>query len=393
MGFKRKIFSKSYWQFILLLLGLVPVAVWDLITTSLSEFADSGGDNLKHFILYLIAIFTLLFIAHINKNQTFMIRDQKPAVKIFTYSSFSSKWGPGPVLQEMFEKSCDCHVEFLDGSDSGILLQRLKIEGEKLGADLVIGLDQYDLQKAVVESNWRSLDFSNLEIDPLVKPALKNEYFVPYDWGVLTLVGKVKEGDKNLSPVSLDQLLLPQYSQKIALQDPRTSSVGLQFVMWILKTRGEEEGFKYISEMMKQAHSFSPSWSTSYGLFKAGQADLVFSYTTSPLYNLLEEKNSNFRALEMVEPNPVQVEFVGIPTSCRNCDLAEKFLNLMLSIDGQRVLMQKNYMLPVFKKAAEGTPFEKVPVPFRLMEIQFPSVTEIDRILKHWSDLRRESSL
>jgi thiamine transport system substrate-binding protein len=66
---------------------------------------------------------------------------------------------------------------------------------------------------------------------------------------------------------------------------------------------------------------------------------------------------------------------------------------LMLSIEGQKVIMQKNYMLPVFKIAAEGTPFEKVPIPFRLMEIQFPSVAEVERILKHWSDLRRESSL
>ncbi|HOZ87416.1 MAG TPA: hypothetical protein PL029_06645, partial [Bacteroidia bacterium] len=90
---------------------------------------------------FTVAIFTLLFIAHINKNQTFLIRDQKTTLKIFTYASFSSKWGPGPILKEMFEKTCDCRVEYLDGSDSGILLQRLKIEGEKLGADLVIGLD------------------------------------------------------------------------------------------------------------------------------------------------------------------------------------------------------------------------------------------------------------
>lgn len=347
---------------------------------------------MKQFILFLVAIFTVLFIAFINKNQTFLVRDQKPVVKVFTYSSFSSKWGPGPILQSLFEKTCDCKIEFLEGSDSGILLQRLKIEGEKLGADLVIGFDQYDLPKAVVESNWRSLDFSSLEIDPMVKTALKNEYFVPYDWGVLTFIGKSKESDKSVRTLSLDQLLQSPFAQKIAMQDPRTSSVGLQFIMWVLKTKGEEEGFRYLSQMMKQAHSFSPSWSTSYGLFKSGQTDLVFSYITSPLYNLIEEKNPDFFAFDMVEPSPVQVEFVGIPTSCRQCDLAEKFLNLMLSAEGQKIIMEKNYMLPVYKNAAAGTPFENLRVPFRLMDIQYPSVTEIDRILKQWSDLRRESS-
>jgi thiamine transport system substrate-binding protein len=352
---------------------------------------------MKHFILYLTAIFVLLFIAHINKNQSFFIREQKSIVKIFTYSSFSSKWGPGPILQQMFEKTCNCKVEFLDGADAGILLQRLKIEGEKLGADLVIGLDQYDLQKAVVESSWRSLDVQGLDFDPQIKSALKNEYFVPYDWGVLTFVAKKNEDGSRLGPLpgplSVDQLLQSEWAQKVALQDPRTSSVGLQFVMWILKIKGETEGLAYLSKMMRQAHSFSPSWSASYGLFKAGQAELVFSYTTSPLYNLIEEKNGTFFSVEMVEPNPVQVEFVGIPAFCRNCELAEKFLNLMLSPEGQKVIMEKNFMLPVFKKAAEGTPFEKVPVPFRLMEVRFPTAAEIEKILKSWSDLRRESSL
>ncbi len=348
---------------------------------------------MKHFVLFIATVFTILFIAYLNKNQSFLVHDQKPTVKIFTYSSFSSKWGPGPVLKEMFEKTCDCHVDFLEGADAGILLQRLKIEGEKLGADLVIGLDQYDLQKAVVQSNWRTLEFSNLDIDPQIKAALKNEFFVPYDWGVLTFVTRDNPSIEIPSPLSLDQLLEKPFFRKIALQDPRTSSVGLQFVMWVLKIKGEEAGYKYLSQMMRQVQSFSPSWSASYGLFKSGQADLVFSYTTSPLYNQIEEKNTHFKALEMVEPNPVQVEFVGIPTSCQHCDLAEKFLNVMLSVEGQKVIMEKNYMLPVFKKAAEGTAFEKIPIPFRLMNVQFPTVSDIDRILKRWSDLRRESNL
>ncbi len=346
---------------------------------------------MKHFVIYLAAIFLFLFVAHINKNQTFLIRDQKPVLKVFTYSSFASKWGPGPVLKEIFEKKCSCKVEFVEGADSAIILQRLKIEGQKLGADLVIGFDQYDLQKALIELNWRSMDFSDLDIDNQVKGALKNEFFAPYDWGVLSFIAR--KGDNLPATISLDDLLKTEYSRKIALQDPRTSSVGLQFVMWVLKTKGQEEGFKYIGRMMQQAHSFSPSWSTSYGLFKSKQADLVFSYITSPLYHQLEEKNGNFVALEVVEPQPLQVEFAGIPAFCQYCELAEGFLNLLLSPEGQKIVMEKNYMMPVLKGVKAETPFDQVKIPFRLMEIDYPSIGQVEKVLKEWTHLRREMEL
>lgn len=345
---------------------------------------------MKQFIIFISAVFLFLFIAHVNKNQTLLVRNQKPSLKIFSYASFSSKWGPGPALKEAFEKNCNCEVEFVDSTDSGVILQRLKIEGEKLGADLVIGFDQYDLQKATVELNWRSMDFSTLDIDPQVKSALKNEFFVPYDWGVLSFI--TRKNSHLPQTISLDDLLKSQYAGKIALQDPRTSSVGLQFVIWILKTKGVDEGYKYLQKMILQAHSFSPSWSTAYGLFKAQQADLVLSYVTSPLYHVIEEKTDNFAALEMLEPQPVQVEFAGIPGFCRNCELAENFLNLMLSSDGQKIIMQKNYMMPVLKSVKAGTDFEKLKVPFRLMEIEYPTVTEVEDILKKWNEIRRESS-
>ncbi|MFN8790458.1 MAG: thiamine ABC transporter substrate-binding protein [Bdellovibrionales bacterium] len=346
---------------------------------------------MKHFILYLSAIFLILFLAHVNKNQSFLIREQKAIVKIFTYSSFASKWGPGPVLKELYEQSCNCIVEFIEGADTAILLQRLRIEGKKLGADLVVGFDQYDLQKAVVELNWRSMDFSSLDVDSMVKSALKNEFFVPYDWGVLSFV--TREDSRIAPTISLDDLTRSDLTRRIALQDPRTSSVGLQFVMWVLKTKGTDEGWKYLERMMQQAHSYSPSWSTAYGLFKSGQVDLVFSYVTSPLYHLIEEKNENFRALEMVEPQPVQVEFAGIPSFCRYCQLAEGFLNLLLSPEGQKIVMEKNYMMPVLRTVRSGTPFENLKIPFRLLEVDYPSVNQIEQVQKQWSDLRRKTSL
>lgn len=342
---------------------------------------------MRHFVFFLIAVYLVLFLAVLNRGEDRGGGDQKPVVRVFGYSSFTGAWGPGPRLKELFEKTCDCRVEFIEGSDSGVLLQRLKIEGESLGADLVIGFDQFDLQKALADQPWQKLNFSSLDFEPEIKSLIKNDYFVPYDWGVLALMGRKSEIPH--PPADLDDLLKNEWQRQIALQDPRTSSPGLQFLWWVVRSKGEEAGFQYLSRLMKQAHSFSPSWSTSLGLFNRRQSKLVFAYTTSPLYYQLEEKNDDPAVYEFREHHPMQIEFMGIPEFCRQCELAEKFVNLMLSPEGQAVVMQKNYMFPVIRGVKEGSPFANAARFNHLMKFEIPSDAEVERLLKRWTEIRR----
>jgi thiamine transport system substrate-binding protein len=348
---------------------------------------EFGGNKMKHFIFFLTVVFLGLFVAVINKTDDGKPKQAMPILRVFGYASFTGQWGPGPKLKELFEKDCGCQVQYIEGSDSGILLQRLKMEGQGLGADLVLGLDQFDLQKALAEQKWREMSISDLDAYEEVKPALQNSYFVPYDWGVISFV--TRKNEFTTPPASFDDLLAPELKHKIALEDPRTSSPGLQFLFWVLHDKGEDAGFKYIEKMMDQAHSFSPSWATAYGLFTKKQAKLALSYTTSPVFHQVEEKSNEYVALEFKEAHPIQYEFVGIPEFCRNCELAENFVNLMLSAAGQKLIMEKNYMFPVVKNVKEGTPFALVPAFKTRNDFQIPSNQEVERLLKKWSDLRR----
>lgn len=340
---------------------------------------------MRHIVLFLAAVYVVLFLSVLNRQDSSGL-EAKPVVRIFGYASFAGNWGPGPKLREIFEKTCNCRVEFIEAADNSMLLQKLRLEGRSLGADLVVGFDQFDLQKALAEQSWQKLNFADLDLEPEIKGRIRNDYFVPYDWGVLSFMARKGEEKK---PLGLDDLLDESYRGRIALQDPRTSSPGFQFVWWVLRSKGEEEGFKYLRSMMKQAHSWSPSWSTSIGLYNRNQARYVFTYATSPVYYSTEEKSEEHAALEFREPHPLQIEFAGIPAFCRQCDLAEKFLNLMLSHDGQKIIMEKNYMFPVLRGVKEGTPFAALSHFARTMKFEIPSDAEVERILKRWSELRR----
>lgn len=340
---------------------------------------------MRHFLLFTAAVFLGLFLLILNR-QPGGVAEDKPVLRVYSYSSFSNEWGPGSVLKKIFEKDCGCRVEFTDGADAGILLQRLKIEGESLGADLVIGFDQYDLQKALVSLKWQKLDFGKIELEKEIQSALSNSYFVPYDWGALSFMAR-KDTAAQIS--SLDDLLKPELSRRILIQDPRTSSPGFQFLYWVTKSKGEAEGFDFLNQLTGHLQAVTPSWSASLGLFNKNPSSLMFSYVTSPLYYELEEKKTDIVVVEFREPLPIQVEFLGIPEFCRNCELSERFVNLMLSQEGQKVLMTKNYMLPVLRGVRRGTAFEKVLDGRQLINFEIPSDTQMDFLLKRWSEVRR----
>ncbi len=343
---------------------------------------------MKNFILFLVLVFSVLSGIIFFKQQKEAAISKLPVLKIYGSSSFISQWGPGPWLKETFEKTCQCRVEFYDSADSTILLQRLKAESRNQPADLVIGMDQYDLEHFSKELQWKSLSTEKFDFDPLVTAQVSAQGFAPYNWGVLSFV--FKKSKTNPLPRNLDDLLKSEFSRKIALQDPRMSSPGLQFLLWLVQVKGEEGAFQYLKELSSNIHSYSSSWSKAYGLFSKGQAETVFSYSTSSLYHLIEEKTEDYVASEFAEGHPVQFEFVGIPEQCKNCDLAQKFVDLMLTVEGQKMIMNKNYMFPVIKGVKDNSPFASIPS-FKLVESKtLPSFAERDRLLKKWASLRRE---
>jgi len=66
---------------------------------------------------------------------------ETPELIIYTYDSFVSDWGPGPGIERAFEEECGCDLKFVGMGDGAALLARLKLEGARSDADIVLGLD------------------------------------------------------------------------------------------------------------------------------------------------------------------------------------------------------------------------------------------------------------
>lgn len=342
---------------------------------------------MRNFIIFLILVFGGVFAALVLRNQGDGRHDSRTVLRVYGASSFVKSWGPGPVLKEKFEKVCECRVELVETADTTLLIQKLKIEGRTSGADLVLGFDQYDLEMANKGYEWKTLKADGLDFEDAVKSTLSRQNFLPYDWGVLAFLARKSAFEK--LPQSLDELTESLYKDQISIQDPRTSTPGLQFLLWLIQSKGEEKAFQFLQRFNPQVKAFGSSWSSSWGLFQKKQVNMTFSYVTSLVATQQEDKDLDVIALEFSEGHPIQYEFMGIPSSCHNCELAQKFVSMILSAEGQKIIMEKNYMFPVIKGVRQGTFFANLP-DLKLMDMNvIPTSIERERLLKRWAQLRR----
>lgn len=292
-----------------------------------------------------VAVFLYLGILAFQLSQK--SNSTSKVLKVLSYSSFLAEWGPGKELAVLFEKKSGIKVEYHDGEDAGLLLSKLEL----FPSDLILGLDQLSLHQAKQKQKWRTPSLQN-------EPRLfDDDKFVAFDWAPLTFIYRQGEVEP---PRSIDDLLDSRFKYSISLEDPRTSTPGLQFLFWVIQTKGEAQGFEFLKKLKPNIRSVSPSWSTAYGLFQKSQAKLVYSYQTSPVYHWVNEKDFKIQPAYMTIPVIAQAEYAGVPDNCSNCEGASEFIKFLLTPEAQKIIMQKNVMMPILPEVLNDTEFAKL---------------------------------
>jgi thiamine transport system substrate-binding protein len=309
-------------------------------------------------ILGVGLVFALLFARQLHLSRGLPRQEfENKKLRVLTYSTFVSATGPGGEIFARFKSEHGCELEVVTTGDAGLLLERLRLTQGSVPFDVVIGLDQFMLNEARAKGEWKDLGLEREEWAPAVKAAATDPTFVPFDWSPMTFI--YREGTVE-PPHRFEDLLEARFKRRIALQDPHLSSPGLQFYNWVSVVKGEAAG-DFLRQLRANAPIVSPSWALSYGLFKKRQADLVFSYVTSLAFHWGVEKDHSYRAAVFPEGHPLQIEYVGVPASCRECDLAKEFVRTLLQPDAQRLIMEKNFMFPVLAGLESGTIFTELP--------------------------------
>ena len=302
-------------------------------------------------IIFLISIFSS------------SLRAEK--LTIYTYDSFVSEWGPGPIVEKIFEDKYEIDLQFIAVDSAATLLNKIILEGENTKADLVLGLDMNLFNAAEKSELFVSHNLKNINNKLTLPLNWESDIFVPYNYGYFAFV----YNNKTLKnpPLSMEDLI-NKTDARIVIQDPRTSTPGLGLLTWMKALYGDSAQNKW-SQLNKKIIAVTKGWTDAYyNFFMAGEADIVLSYSTSPAAHIMFEENYDISASTFKEGNYISVEFAGILNSSKNKQMANKFLDFMISDDFQKVIPGTNIMYPV----------TNVEMPEAFNKLEIPKLLQLD---------------
>jgi thiamine transport system substrate-binding protein len=262
---------------------------------------------------------------------------ETPELTVYAGDYFTSEWGPGPVIEKNFEEFCNCDLVF----STGDLMPRLLLEGARTKADIVIGLTSDVTAKARKTGLFTTHGQDNSVLTLPIE--WTDDTFLPFNYGHTAFIYDTTRTDT--PPASFEALLAMPDDVKIVIQDPRTSISGLALVLWVQAVYGDKAADVW-GKLAPKILTVTKDWSSSYGMFTDGEADMVLSYTTSPAYHMFAEDDQTKKAAIFPEGHYFMVETVGKIAATDQPELADMFMEYVVSEGFQKVIPTANWSLP-----------------------------------------------
>jgi len=254
-----------------------------------------------------------------------------------------------PWLKEVvpvFEEEYGVSVRVITFGSSGEMLSRLIIEKENPRADVVVGIDNSYLYRAINADVLTPYRPENAKYIPewIIQNFDPTFHLTPYDYGAIAIVYK-----KNIvenPPKTFEDLTKPEWKGKLIVENPLTSSTGMAFLLWTIAVYGDR--WPYYWEALKQNDVIIvKGWSAGWEMWDKGQAPLFVSYATDPAYAACMEDSTNIGAIFLNNTAYVQIEGAGIVKGTDNPELAKEFVNFLISKTAQERLPLNQWMYPV----------------------------------------------
>lgn len=337
---------------------------------------------MKRFVttaLIVLLVFGSVY-AQGSKEEGVAVRNE---ITVYAYDAFCGDWGPGPEVIPVFEQKTGIKVNLVSAGDAGEMLSRIILEGDDCPADVVLGIADTMVKQTFDADILMPYDSP---VIPTIDPDLMfddEHRLLPFDWGVFSFVIDT-ESDVPV-PQSLDDLTKSEYKGKVILIDPRTSSVGLGLLMWTYSEYGEDY-LAWWEAMKENALTIADGWSSAYGLFTEGEAPIVLSYTTSPVYHVLNEDSTRYQAL-VFPSHQGTTEGIGILKNSRNKEGAKEFVDFILT-DAQKDIAVLNSMYPVNGTTELPDAYNYAPVPAKVYPTDQDVVeNKLDGMFKAWTEV------
>jgi thiamine transport system substrate-binding protein len=275
---------------------------------------------------------------------------------MMTHDSFSVS----EAIVQAFEQAQGVSVKFLPAGDTGSAVSKAILAKEAPLADVFYGVDNTFLSRMLAEDVF--IPYSSpllaqvpdeFELDP-------QQRVLPVDYGDVCLnYAKAYFAEKELAPPqNLEDLLKPEYKGLLVVQNPAFSSPGLAFLLATIGHFGEDGYLDYWQKLVANDVLVVNDWNTAYYTefsLSGGRRPIVVSYGSSPPAEVFFAEKTPTEAPTAVVTSAGscfrQVEFVGILRGTRNLELAQQWIDFMLSPAFQEDMPLQMFVYPVNSQA------------------------------------------
>jgi thiamine transport system substrate-binding protein len=211
------------------------------------------------------------------------------SVTLVAYDSFPEA---GTSLNDalgQFTDETGIDVELLIAGDTGTMLAKASLTAGNPEGDVMWGIDNTFLSRAVNDEIFETYVASNAELLPdELTMLVPNGEATPVDFGDVCVNYDIAWfGDREIAPpTTLQDLVNPAYKDLLVVQNPATSSPGLAFLLATIDEFGPDGWQGYWAALKDNGVEVVDSWTQAYyerfAWAGGGPKPLVVSYGSSP---------------------------------------------------------------------------------------------------------------
>ncbi|MFZ4828774.1 MAG: thiamine ABC transporter substrate-binding protein [Phototrophicaceae bacterium] len=306
-----------------------------------------------------------------------------------------------PDVLARFEAESGMTVEIIRAGDAGLMLNQAILSRENPLADVLFGVDNTLLSRALEAQLFIPYQSPALEAVPDEFELDPTFQVTPIDYGDVALNYDVAWFEANgiPAPTNLDQLLDPQYKSLLVVQDPILSSPGLAFVLTTFAnygTEGDETWLDYWAGLVENDVLVVADWTTAYyteySLY-GGERPIVVSYATSPIAEVVFASSP----LEVAPSGVIasagatfrQIEFAGILANTSQVSAAQAFIDFLLSEPFQADMPLNMFVFPVRDEVPLPQAFTDFAVPIEASaSVPYPEIeASRETWLEQWAEV------
>jgi thiamine transport system substrate-binding protein len=269
---------------------------------------------------------------------------------LIAHDSFA--YGVSETTFATFTEETGIQVEVIAAGDAGALVNQAVLTKDNPLADVLFGVDDTFLSRAIEEGVFRTHEPADIEAVP---ETLRNDAHLvtPIDYGDVCFNYDKEwfENSQIVVPDDLDDLRVDTYAQLVTVEHPATSSPGLAFMLATIDVFGEDGWLDWWADMRDAGINVVSDWDTAYYADftrYGGSSPIVMSYASSPPAEVIfAEEPLDEAPTGVIEAGCYrQVEYAGVLEGTEYPESAGELVDFMLAESFQESIPLTWFVFP-----------------------------------------------